>query len=145
MSECQNPFGADTPTLAHHGYSAFAQVLKREERIWPSTSYPKLSRIADMRIKNGQAGSPTFVRVSVGFTDRRPLHRRQLPRSGYALTRPRRHCTESGAKLSAGYVASEDLPCDEPLLQLIGAFVDLTDLAVAIEGLHRAVGVVGTD
>lgn len=82
MSECQNPFGADTPTLVHHGYSAIAQVLKRDERIWPSTSYPKLSRIAETRIENGQAGSPTFVRVSVGSTDRRPLHRRQLPRSG---------------------------------------------------------------
>lgn len=27
MSECQNPFGSDAPTLVHHGDLAIAQVL----------------------------------------------------------------------------------------------------------------------
>ncbi len=43
---------------------------------------------------------------------------------------------------SAGDLAPEDLPGEHPLLNLVRTFVDLTDLAVAIERLYRALGIV---
>src|SRR5688572_28890077 len=44
---------------------------------------------------------------------------------------------------SADDVPSEDLPGDDPLLDLVGALVDLADIAVPVDRLDVAGGAVG--